>query len=183
LPELPWQRREKYLKDFGIKEQDADAFVNNIELGKFFEAVIAGFKGNKDLAKLASNYIASDMVGFMSKDFTLKYPRPEKFAKIIVMVSEGKLGSRAAKDLVERLLKSDIDPEEVANKEGLIQKNDESAVKDLAVKLIVENPKVVADYKAGKEIALMFFVGQIMKATKGSSNPQVIKKVLIELLS
>jgi aspartyl-tRNA(Asn)/glutamyl-tRNA(Gln) amidotransferase subunit B len=183
LPELPWERREKYLKEFGIKEQDADSFVNNIELGKFFEAVIAGFAGNKDLAKLASNYIASDVVGFMSKDSSLKFPKPEKFAKIIVMVSDGKLGSRAAKDLVERLLKADIDPEEVANKEGLIQKSDEGAIKTIGEKLIKDNPKVVADYKAGKEMALMFFVGQIMKVTKGSSNPQVIKKVLVEMLA
>jgi aspartyl-tRNA(Asn)/glutamyl-tRNA(Gln) amidotransferase subunit B len=183
LPELPWERREKYLKEFGIKEQDADAFVNNIELGKFFEAVISGFAGNKDLAKLASNYIASDMVGFMSKDSHLKFPKPEKFAKIIVMVSDGKLGSRAAKDLVERILKADIDPEEVANKEGLIQKSDEGAIKTIGEKLIKDNPKVVADYKAGKEMALMFFVGQIMKVTKGSSNPQVIKKVLVEMLA
>jgi aspartyl-tRNA(Asn)/glutamyl-tRNA(Gln) amidotransferase subunit B len=183
LPILPWEKREKYLKTFEIKEQDADFFVNNIGFGKFFEAVISGFSENKDLIKLASNYISSDLVGFMSKDATLKTPLPEKFAKIIVMVSEGKLSSRTAKDLIERLLKEDIDPEEIANKEGLIQKNDEGAVKEIANKLIAENPKVVADYKAGKEMALMFFVGQIMKATKGSSNPQVIKKVLVDLLS
>ena len=182
LPELPWERREKYLKTYEIKEQDADFFVNNVDFGGFFESVIASFKGNKDLIKLASNYISSDMVGFMSKDSTLKNPAPEKFAKIISMVFGGKLSSRTAKDLIERLLKENIDPEEVANKEGLIQKNDEGAVKELAQKLIIENPKVVADYKAGKEMALMFFVGQIMKATKGSSNPQVIKKVLMDLL-
>lgn len=183
LPELPWQRREKYLKVYEIKEQDAEFFVNNVAFGKFFEDVISGFSGNKDLIKLASNYISSDMVGFMSKDITLKYPSPEQFAKIISMTSLGKISSRVAKDLVERLLKENIDPEEIANKEGLMQKNDEGAVKDIANKLIAENPKVVADYKAGKEMALMFFVGQIMKATKGSSNPQVIKKVLVDLLS
>ena len=183
LPELPWERRGKYGKEFGIKEQDADFFVNNIELGMFFESVIVDFKGNKDLVKLASNYIASDMVGFMSKDSSLKFPKSEQFAKIIVMVSDGKLSSRAAKDLVERILKADIDPEVVAEKEGLIQKNDEGAVIEIAKKLIAENPKVVADYKAGKEIALMFFVGQIMKITKGSSNPQIIKKVLVDLLA
>ncbi len=205
LPELPWERREKYLKTYEIKEQDADFFVNNVDFGGFFESVITSFNGNheksadlvasKDLIKLASNYISSDMVGFMSKPTLLvgsptgnvgedskKFPKPESFAKIISMVFEGKLSSRTAKDLIERLLKEDIDPEEVANKEGLIQKNDEGAVKGLAQKLITENPKVVADYKAGKEMALMFFVGQIMKATKGSSNPQVIKKVLVDLL-
>ena len=183
LPELPWQRREKYLKDFEIKEQDADFFINNVESGKFFETVILSLGDNKNLIKLASNYTSSDLVGFMSKDSIFKYPAPEKFAKIIFMVSEGKLSSRVAKDLLERLLKENIDPEEIANKEGLIQKNDEGAVKNIAQKLITENPKVVADYKAGKEAALMFFVGQIMKVTKGSSNPQIIKKVLVDLLS
>ncbi len=183
LPELPWERREKYLKKFDIKEQDAEFFVNNTDFGNFFEKVISYFKDNKDLIKLASNYISSDMVGIMTKDATLKYPAPEQFSKIILMVKDGKISSRVAKDLVERLLKENIDPEEVANREGLMQKNDEGAVKEIANKLIAENPKVVADYKAGKEMALMFFVGQIMKATKGSSNPQVIKKVLVDLLS
>jgi len=207
LPELPWQRREKYSNVFGIKEQDAEFFINNIDYGVFFENVISGFSGNheksddlvasKDLIRLASNYITSDLVGFMTKpthkvgsptesvgeDSNLNFPNAEKFAKIIIMVSEGKLSSRTAKDLIERLLKEDIDPEEIANKEGLIQKNDEGAIKEIANKLISENPKVVADYKAGKEMALMFFVGQIMKVTKGSSNPQVIKKVLVDLLA
>lgn len=182
LPILPWEKREKYLNVYGIKEQDAEFFVNNINFGGFFELVIAEFADKKDLIKLASNYISSDLVGFMTKDSSLKYPSAKKFAKIIIMAAEGKISSRVAKDLVERLLKGDIDPEEVANKEGLIQKNDEGVIKELAQKLISENPKVVADYKAGKEAALMFFVGQIMKVTKGSSNPQIIKKVLVEIL-
>jgi len=183
LPELPWEKREKYLKNFEIKEQTADFFVNNISIGNLFENSALILKDNKDSIKTAANYISSDIVGLIAKDPTLKLPKPEKFTQIIKMVSEGKLGSRAAKDLIERLLKEDIDPEVVAEKEGLIQKNDEGVVKELAKKLIAENPKVVADYKAGKEMALMFFVGQIMKETKGSSNPQVIKKVLIDMLA
>ena len=183
LPELPWERREKYVKTFGINEVVADSFVNDITLGKFFETVIKDFSSNKDLVKLAGNYVSSDLVGFMSKNPDLKYPSDVKFAKIISMVSDGKLGSRAAKDLIERLLKNDIDPEAVAEKEGLIQKSDEGELKTIIEKLISENPKVVADYKAGKEVALMFFVGQVMKITKGSANPQIIKKVVVELLT
>ncbi|MFH0755384.1 MAG: Asp-tRNA(Asn)/Glu-tRNA(Gln) amidotransferase subunit GatB [bacterium] len=210
--ELPWERREKYLKIFEIKEQDADFFVNNIEFGKFFEAVIFNlnnlgekvFNLNicdnsclsasicvsnpclsascKDLIKLASNYISSDLVGFMSKDSKQNFPSSEKFAKIILMIGEGKLSSRTAKDLIERLLKENIDPEEIAIKENLIQKNDEGIIKEIVNELIKQNPKVVADYKSGKEIALQFFIGQTMKITKGSSNPQIIKNVLIDLL-
>ncbi len=183
LPELPWQRRERYLKEFGLKEHDAESFVGNIELGDFFEKVIADFKGNKELAKLASNLIASDLVGLMVKDQNLKYPEHKKFAKIVTMFGEEKLSSRSAKDLLLKLLTDNIDPEKFAEKEGLIQHSDESAIKTLLEKLISENPKVVADYKAGKEASLQFFVGQAIKATKGSANPQIIKKVLLSLLS
>jgi len=185
LLELPWNRREKYLK-FGIKAEDADSFVNNIELGNFFEKVIncfVDFSNKTDLIKIASNYISSDLVGLMSKDETLKYPHEIDFAALIKMTSDGKLSSRTTKDLLLRLTKDRFNPEEIAEKEGLIQKNDEGALKAIIEKLIAENPKVVADYKAGKESSLMFFVGQVMKATKGSANPQIIKKVLLSVLS
>jgi aspartyl-tRNA(Asn)/glutamyl-tRNA(Gln) amidotransferase subunit B len=119
----------------------------------------------------------------MSKDSKIKLPDDKKFAKIVSMFSEGKLSSRSAKDLLERLLKENIDPEKIAEKEGLLQHSDEGAIKSVLEKLISENPKVVADYRGGKEASLQFFIGQAIKATKGSANPQVIKKVLLSLLS
>ncbi len=182
LPELPWQRREKYI-GFGIKAEDAESFVGNIELGNFFEKVITDFKSQADLVKLASNYIASDLVGLMAKDVTLKYPSDIHFATLIKMSADGKISSRVVKDLLARLVKEDFDPEVVAEKEGLIQKSDEGELKAILEKLIAENPKVVLDYKAGKEASAMFFVGQVMKITKGSANPQIIKKVLLSLLA
>jgi aspartyl-tRNA(Asn)/glutamyl-tRNA(Gln) amidotransferase subunit B len=181
LPELPWERRNRYLKVFNIKEQDADSYVNDKKLGDFFEKVIADFSGNKELVQLASNYISSDLVGILSKDSKLSFPNDKDFAKIINMVSEGEISSRGAKDLLARIVLSGGDPEEIANKEGLIQQNDEGALKVLAEKLVMENPTVVADFKAGKEASLQFLVGQAMKVTKGSANPQVIKKILLSV--
>ncbi len=182
LPELPWQRREKYVKGFGLNEVVAQSFVSDSELGSFFEKVISDFKGDKNLAKLASNYISSDLVGLFAKNKELSYPNDKKFAKIIMMVSDGKLSSRGAKDLILQLVEKDIDPETVAEKEGLIQKTDEGALKTLLEKLVKDNPKVVADYRGGKEASLQFFIGQAMKETKGSANPQIIKKVLLDVL-
>ena len=182
LPELPWQRREKYLKIYALQPVVSESFVGDIELGDFFEKVIADFKGDKNLVRLASNYISSDLVGLFAKNKELKYPSDMKFAKIITMVSEGKLSSRGAKDLVLRLVEKDIDPEKIAEKEGLIQHSDEGALKLIIKKLVKDNPKVVADYKGGKEASLQFFVGQAIKETKGSANPQSIKKVLLEVL-
>ncbi|MFA6340700.1 MAG: Asp-tRNA(Asn)/Glu-tRNA(Gln) amidotransferase subunit GatB, partial [Candidatus Paceibacterota bacterium] len=182
LPELPWQRKARYLKDFNIRETDTESFVGNIELGNFFEKVIADFKGNKELVKIASNFVSSDLVGLMSKDSSLKYPSDVNFAKMVTMFKEGKLSSRSAKDLLARLMKEDFDPEVIANKEGLIQKSDEGELKVILEKLVADNPKIVADYKGGKEAALQFFIGQTIKATKGSANPQVIRKVLLDVL-
>jgi len=182
LPELPWERREKYVKGFGIKQQDADLYVNNIELGNFFEKVISDFNDDKDLVKVASNFISSDLVGLMSKDLSLKYPDDKNFAKLVIMFKDSKLSSRGAKDLLARLMTENFDPEIIAKKEGLIQKSDEGAIKTIAEKVVADNPKVVADYKAGKEASIQFLLGQVMKATKGSANPQVIKKVLLEVL-
>lgn len=182
LPELPWERRSRYLKVFNIKEQDADSYVNDKKLGDFFEKVIADFSENKELVQLASNYISSDLVGILSKGSKLSFPNDKDFAKIISMVSEGKISSRGAKDLLVRIVVSGGDPEEIANKEGLIQQNDEGTLKTLAEKLIAENPTVVADFKAGKEASLQYLVGQAMKVTKGSANPQVIKKILLSVI-
>ncbi|MDD4804532.1 MAG: Asp-tRNA(Asn)/Glu-tRNA(Gln) amidotransferase subunit GatB [Candidatus Paceibacterota bacterium] len=182
LPELPWQRRDRYVKVLNIKEQDAESFVSNIELGDFFEKVILNLSNN-DLVKIASNYISSDLVGIMSKDSITEFPDSNKFASIITMISEGKISSRTAKDLLIRVVKDNIDPEEVAEKEGLIQKNDEDSLKIIIEKVISDNPKVLEDYRAGKETSLQFFIGQVIKITKGSANPQIIKKVLLSILS
>ena len=98
------------------------------------------------------------------------------------MFKAGELSSRGAKDLIVRILKENIDPRKIAEKEGLIQKSDEGELKSIIEKLVAENPKVVADYRGGKEASLQFFVGQVMKITKGSANPQIIRKVLLEVL-
>ena len=182
LPELPWQRRERYLKVFGLKEQDAELFVNDIKLGDFFEKVITDFAGDKELVKTSSNYIGSDLLGILAKNSNLKYPDDKSFSKIIKMVNGGKISSRTAKDLLQRVVTEGGDPEIIAEKEGLIQKNDEGELKIILEKIVAESPKIVADYKAGKETAIMSLVGQAMKITKGSANPQTVKNILLTLL-
>ncbi len=184
LPELPWDKRTRYEKDFGLSNADIEFYANNIKVSEFFESVIKNF-GSLG-AKTVSNYITSDLVGLSKasgSEFTFGKLTPSNFSTLISMIAKNVLSSRGAKDILKIMYEKGGDPEEIANKEGLIQKSDEGAIKEIAEKLIKENPKVVADYKAGKEAALMFFVGQIMKETKGSANPQVIKKVLVEILS
>ena len=193
LPELPWEKRARFQKDFGIKDEDIESYVVDKNLGTFFESV-AGILKTPEVIKIASNYITSDMVGLLSKDPTLKMPSAEMFAKLIQMNFDGKLNSRGVKDLLGIMIEMksikdavrtngpDIDPEENAIEHNMIQQNDEGALKAVAQKVIDANPSVVAEYKSGKEALLMFFVGQIMKETKGSANPALVQTILKELL-
>jgi aspartyl-tRNA(Asn)/glutamyl-tRNA(Gln) amidotransferase subunit B len=180
LPELPWEKRTRLI-GLGIKESDAEVYVNDPKLSNYFEQVIAGKE--KDFAQTASNYLTSDLLGLLAKNPELNYPSAENFAKLIQMNVDEKLNSRGVKDILAIITATDTDPETVANEKGLIQQNDEGALRAIAQKAVDANPNVVAEYKAGKEQLLMFFVGQIMKETKGSANPALIQKILKEILA
>lgn len=181
LPELPWQKRARYANDYGIKSEDIESYVTDMQLGSFFEEV-AKILNNADAIKTASNYITSDMLGLLAKDDSLLFPSPKNFAKLIQMNVDSKLNSRGTKDILAIILESDADPEVIANEKGLIQKNDPEALTLIAQTIINANPGVADEYRSGKESSLMFFVGQMMKETKGSGNPQMIQEILKELL-
>jgi aspartyl-tRNA(Asn)/glutamyl-tRNA(Gln) amidotransferase subunit B len=99
------------------------------------------------------------------------------------MVTSDKISSRVAKDILAMIVINDESPEKIANEKGLIQNQDEGALKEIVQKIIDSNPSVVTTYKGGKENALMSLVGQVMKETKGSANPGLVQKILKELLS
>lgn len=183
LPELPWQKRERYAKAYGIKSEDVEAYVTDETLGSFFEAVAALLDENRALVVLASNYITSDLVGLMKTSSAgLDVLKPESFALLMRMAHDGVVSSRGAKDILAVLFVSGGNPKQIAEEKGLLQQGDEGVLKVVAQKIISENQKVASEYKAGKESALQFFIGQGMRETKGSANPAVLKKIFIELL-
>ncbi|MEX2029253.1 MAG: Asp-tRNA(Asn)/Glu-tRNA(Gln) amidotransferase subunit GatB [Candidatus Paceibacterota bacterium] len=181
LPELPAEKRMRYRKDFGIKDEDIEVYLNDLEIGGWFEK-IAKLLGDVHSIKLASNYITSDYMGLKKTNPEIKLIKPENFAELVNMAKNGYISSRVTKNILRRIVINDGSPAEIAEKENLLQKSDAGALTEIAQKIIDANPKVVADYKGGKEQALMSLVGQIMKETKGSANPSVAKKLLIELL-
>jgi aspartyl-tRNA(Asn)/glutamyl-tRNA(Gln) amidotransferase subunit B len=182
LPELPEAKRARYKKDFGIKDEDVESYMNDPVLGSWFEEVAKILK-DKEKIKTASNYITSDLVGLRKNTPEAgEVFSAENFAELIDLVSENKISSRAAKDILAMIVIKDESPLKIATEKKLLQTSDTSALKEIAKKIIDANTKVVADYKGGKENALMSLVGQIMKETKGSANPSVAKQVLLELL-
>lgn len=183
LPELPWQKRNRLSEKFGLKTEDIEMYVGDEKTGRFFEeaALIAGAEN----ASLLSNYISSDLVGLSKKneDGSFGNITAETFANLIKMVVSNELSSRGAKDVLKIMFDSGGEPRTIAERENLIQKNDLSELKQIMEIVIEENPKTVGEYKSGKESVLQYFIGQGMKKSKGSANPEILKKIILEILA
>ena len=181
MPELPTQKRDRYKKDFGVKDEDIESYINDPVLGAWFEGV-AKILNDKEKIKTASNYITTDFMGLKKTHLEAEPPSAENFAELINLVAENKISSRTAKDILAMIVIKDESPLKIATEKGLIQKNDEGALKIIVEKIISENPEVVAVYKSGKENAIMSLVGKIIKESNGSANPQIVIKLLKEML-
>jgi aspartyl-tRNA(Asn)/glutamyl-tRNA(Gln) amidotransferase subunit B len=180
IPTLPWEVREKYTNHFKMTPKEVAVFVEVPEVRMYFEEVI---KDNSSITKLAVNYILTDYLGLLKKENKdIKSIGPSNFTKLLLMINEGKLSSRGAKDTLALMLNNDGDPEAIASNTGLIQKSNEGEIKKIVTEIVGANTSVVEDYKKGKAQALQYLVGQGMKATKGSANPELLKKILIEVI-
>jgi len=192
MPELPWEKRARFNRDYGIKAEDIESYVTDISLGKFFEEAIRNLGCDKEKIKIVSNYITSDLVGLTKKavgdgifagvvldDVPII---PEEVGELVLMIDQGLLNSRGAKDTLAILFSDGGDAREVAEKNGFLQKSDSRELVTMVEKIIGANGKVVAEYKAGKTAGLQFLIGQAMKETKGSANPGVLKKLFEEKL-
>lgn len=201
LPELPWTLRARLVTDFSMTEKEATMFVESHELFDYFKKVMAilelsrspdSIAVDKKLSRLAINYLSSDYVGLLKKEYKEKYADhladidPKHFAKLISMASGGMIHSRGAKDILALLLKNDStgnhDPETIAVANGFIKKTDEKELKKMIMEIIADNSSVVVDYKKGKTAALQFLIGQGMKVSRGSANPEILKRLFIETL-
>lgn len=185
LPELPWQKRERY-KKLGFKTEDAEVFVNDpYIIGKFLEEVLKQTQNDLDILRLASNYILSDVKGYMANTNipgSIDNISPAAFSQLMQLVKNNTVSSRGAKDILLEMYKTGANPGEIAKEKGLIQQSDTGALEVVAREIAVAYPHVVGDYKAGKEAALQFLIGQGMKQTKGSANPAILKEVFLKIL-
>ena len=187
LPELPDTKRIRYKNDYGIKNEDIETFVNDPELGKWYETVMQEISKNDSeaiilIAQIAANFTTSDYLGIKKANPAARLPSANYFAELVTMFYHKEISSRAAKDILVLLTEKDFSPKNYASEHNLLQKNDENELKVLAQKIINENETVVATYKAGKENAIMSLVGKIMKETGGSANPQLARQILIDLI-
>jgi aspartyl-tRNA(Asn)/glutamyl-tRNA(Gln) amidotransferase subunit B len=184
LPELPAEKRERYTKIYGLKQEDIEIFVNQREVALFFESVVENIKDESGI-KLASNYITSDLLGLLKAQsiaFDELKVTPDNFSKLITLILDKKLSSRGAKDTLKIMIDSGGDPLDIANENKFIQNNDPLELEAIIKSILDTNPDLVKEYRAGKVSVLQFLVGQGMKATKGSANPEILQDICKKLL-
>ena len=181
LPEMPESRRARYIEEFKLSEKDARLLTNSKYLSNMFEAA-EKICGN---AKAVANWLLSDISRILNEKELEPDSIPfkaEHLAKLVELIEKGTISSAIGKKVVEELFENPKDPEEIIKEKGWLQISDEGAIKAVVQKVIANNPQSVADYKAGKDKAIGFLVGQAMKETKGKANPQMLNKMFVEEL-
>jgi aspartyl-tRNA(Asn)/glutamyl-tRNA(Gln) amidotransferase subunit B len=180
LPEitvkLPNEKRELYT-NLGLTSAAVEQIISDLELDTFLIKLVdeQGLK-DPDSVKLAVSYLTSDVLAILSSDETKSFAtlKPEYFVELINMLKNNDINSRIAKDLLPELFDSAVSPREIATTRNLLQISDSAALEGVVGEIIAANPSAAAEYKAGKEASIQFFVGQGMKATRGSANPAML---------
>ena len=180
LPEFPEVKRERYINEYGLGEYDADQLIKSIALCDYFENAYAVCNSAKD----AANWMISEVMSILNArkmTYDMLNVDGKALGELIVLVTGGKVGRANAKKILFAMFDdSTIDPAAYAEANGLIMSNDTGKVEAVVKAAIAADPKAVADYKGGKEKALMALFGKCMKELKGNCDPQVLKNVLIE---
>lgn len=181
IPELPEQRKARYIQEYALPEYDAFIITSSKTLADYFDAcVTAGAT-----PKIASNWLMGDISKILNEKELEPADIPftaDQLAKMIALIEKGTISTSAAKKVLSAMFESPEDPEKIVEKLGLVQVSDEGAIKAMIDEVLKNNPQSIADYKAGKDKAMGFLVGQTMKASRGKANPQIINKLLKEAL-
>ncbi|WP_059172267.1 Asp-tRNA(Asn)/Glu-tRNA(Gln) amidotransferase subunit GatB [Bacillus sp. FJAT-27445] len=179
IPELPDQRIERYVSELGLPEYDAKVLTATREMADFFEASI---KAEVD-AKQASNWLMGEVSAYLKaeqKELIETKLTPENLAGMIKLIENGTISSKIAKTVFRELIENGGNAEQIVKEKGLIQISDEGALLKIVNETLDANPQSIEDFKGGKSKATGYLVGQIMKATKGQANPQLVNKILAE---
>jgi aspartyl-tRNA(Asn)/glutamyl-tRNA(Gln) amidotransferase subunit B len=163
---------------FSIKDSDINFYISNTRLGELFEKAALSISDKKDF-QLLSNYVVSDIASLGEKGLSIN---GNYLSLLISMFTDGEVSSRGVKDILNKMVETGEDPKVIAEREGLFQKSGEEELLKIANKIISENKEAVLEYKNGKVSALQFLVGQGMKATGGSANPQILKTIFEKLI-
>jgi aspartyl-tRNA(Asn)/glutamyl-tRNA(Gln) amidotransferase subunit B len=181
LPELPRARRQRFVDQHGLPAHDAELLTSDRALADYFEAAVGAHPNPKALA----NWIGSELLRELRGDpaaVPTSPIRPAALARLVALVDAGTISGKMAKELFERMARTGEAPDAIVEREGLRQVADEGALRQVIDEVVAAHPGVVEDYRRGKKQAAGFLVGQVMKATQGKANPQLVNRLLGERL-
>ncbi len=181
MPELPAAKKSRYVTEFGLPAYDSEVLTQLPEVAAYFEEAARYTKAYKEL----SNRIMTDVLGVVNEQkisisgFAIE---PQRLAQLVELISSGVISGKIAKDVFARMLDETTPPAEIVAREGLMQISDTGELEKLIDQLLDENPQQVDEYLAGKEKVLGFFVGKVMRETKGKANPGSVNSILLSSL-
>ncbi len=182
LPEMPHIKKDRYVREYGLPEYDANQITASKYTAEFFEKTVSLCNN----PKAVSNWIMSDFSRMLNeKEIEINESKitPENLSELIKLIDSGKISSAIAKKVFNEMFETGENAMSIVEKKGLIQISDEGLIKEIVERVVQNNPQSVADYKAGKDKAIGFLVGQVMKESKGKANPQLVNKLLVEILN
>ncbi len=181
LPELPRQRKERFIKDYGLSSYDAALLTASKETADFFEEVAERFHDKK----MISNWMITELYGRLNRSGEeikdLKFSAQD-FANLLQLIDNKAISNHAAKEIFREMYETGKAPSQIVSEKDWKQISDEREIQLLVGKVIEENPQSVIDYKNGKDRALGFLVGQAMKASRGKANPKIVSKLMKEMI-
>ena len=191
LPELPSQRKKRFVKEFSLSEQQAELLVLEKQFADYFEESVSEIKAfdenidSQESCRLIFNYLTSDLKGLLAEndinDWQERIP-PEHFAHLIYLIIKGDINSRIAKDVLKKMFSSQLDPEDILKSEK-IKLVDNSFLEEIVKQVITEEKAAVKDYLNGKNSAIQYLIGKTMAKIKGQANPEQVRSVIITILT
>jgi aspartyl-tRNA(Asn)/glutamyl-tRNA(Gln) amidotransferase subunit B len=183
LPELPDEKKRRFQEDYGLSEYDAGVLTASREIADYYEAVVAAFGEDP---KVAANWVMGDLAAALNRDgleITASPLDAKMLAGMLARISDGTISGKIAKEVFEAMWVGEGDADAIIEKRGLKQITDTSAIEQVIEEIMIANPDQVAQYRAGKDKLIGFFVGQVMKATQGKANPGQVNELLRKKLS
>jgi len=178
IPEMPIERKSKYMNKFGLSDYDASILIKEKDISNFYEETLA--LGGEP--KKTANWLTSTILGYLNKnELEIKdiYLTPKMLFDLMKLVDDGKISSKQSKEVLTHVLEDKKDPNEVVKLLGMEQIGDDNLIRELAIKTIEEHLELIEEYRKGRNV-FDFFVGQIMKATRGQANPSLTAKIIKE---
>ncbi len=181
LPELPDEKKERFINQYGLSDIDADVLISSRELADYFEICVAKFYSPKQIC----NWVMGPVLGLLNAEGKTIHDTPvsaEQLAQLVQLIEDAVISGKIAKTVFEEMAKTGKLPQTIIEEKGLKQVSDTSTIEKMINEILADSPKQVEEYRAGKHKVFGYFVGQVMKKTKGKANPQLVTQMLNKVL-